>query len=121
VPGDAQKAHEHHPQAPWKRQADLRRRLHRQGENPKGVVEYIRALKDCSPNVDCFIGNHEALFLDYLNGRNEAAYIRNGGWNTLRSYELEERGEGESFLSRISPCSRNDRFNKYDFLRLCRY
>jgi serine/threonine protein phosphatase 1 len=68
------------------------------GEDPKGVVDYILALKDCCPNIDCLIGNHEALFLDYLNGRNEVAYIRNGGWNTLRSYEIEERGEGSSPL-----------------------
>jgi len=68
------------------------------GEDPKGVVDYILALKDCSPNVDCLIGNHEALFLDYLNGTNEAAYIRNGGWNTLRSYEIEKGTEEESLL-----------------------
>jgi serine/threonine protein phosphatase 1 len=68
------------------------------GENPKGVVDYILALKACSPNVDCLIGNHEALFLDYLNGSHEASYIRNGGWNTLRSYETVKGSEEEPLL-----------------------
>ena len=37
------------------------------GENSKGVVDFILALTRCSPGVECLIGNHEALFLDYLN------------------------------------------------------
>lgn len=68
------------------------------GDDSKGVVDFILALKECSPNVDCLIGNHETLFLDYLEGKNEGAYIRNGGWSTLRSYAVERKEEGALFI-----------------------
>lgn len=31
------------------------------GENPKGVVDYILALKRCSSKVECLMGNHESM------------------------------------------------------------
>jgi len=68
------------------------------GENPKGVVDYIVALTRCSPHVDCLIGNHEAMFLDYLSGADEELYLRNGGQSTLNSYEADKSGGGDSLV-----------------------
>jgi serine/threonine protein phosphatase 1 len=63
------------------------------GENPKGVVDYILALRRCCSNVECLIGNHEVMFLDYLRGKNEDVFISNGGWTTLKSYLAGETEE----------------------------
>ena len=68
------------------------------GENPKGVVDYILALIRCSSNVECLIGNHEEMFLDYLQGKNGGQYIRNGGWSTLRSYEESRSGQEDPLV-----------------------
>ena len=57
------------------------------GEDSKGVVEYILGLTRRSPHIDCLIGNHEAMFLDYLSGINQMSYLNNGGWSTLESYD----------------------------------
>jgi len=72
------------------------------GENPKGVIDYLLALTSVSPHVECLIGNHEAMFLDYLSGRNKGRYIINGGWSTVRSYEESTEG-GE--ISLVPPSS----------------
>jgi serine/threonine protein phosphatase 1 len=56
------------------------------GENPKGVVDYILSLQKGSQNVECLLGNHEAMFLDFLDGKNRDLFIMNGGWTTLESY-----------------------------------
>ena len=34
-------------------------------------------------------GNHEEMFLDYLQGKNVLLYMANGGWETLKNYETE--------------------------------
>lgn len=68
------------------------------GENPKAVVDYVVALTRCSPHVDCLIGNHEAMFLDYLSGREEELFLRNGGQSTLNSYEADKSGQGDSMV-----------------------
>ena len=56
------------------------------GEDPKGVVDFILALSRIS-RVDCLIGNHEAMFLDFLADRERELFLANGGWTTLASYE----------------------------------
>lgn len=65
------------------------------GENPKGVVDYVLALTRSSSNVECLTGNHEAIFLDYLSGKDRGLFLINGGWNTVQSYRAnksEKRG-----------------------------
>jgi serine/threonine protein phosphatase 1 len=57
------------------------------GEDPKGVVDYIISLRKNSFRVKCLLGNHEAMFLDYLSGKNMFLYLSNGGTATLRSYK----------------------------------
>ena len=59
------------------------------GESSKGVVDYVLALRRCSSQIDCLIGNHEVLFLDYMNGKDRGLYFRNSGWITLESYRAD--------------------------------
>lgn len=67
------------------------------GQDSKGVVDFILKLKKDSPLVQCLIGNHEQMFLDYLSGVDSQSFIFNGGLPTLRSYN-EERLRSEDPL-----------------------
>ena len=69
------------------------------GENPKGVVDYILDLTRRSSLVECLKGNHEAMFLDFLTGRDRFMFIINGGWKTLESYGMYESREDDSAIS----------------------
>ena len=61
------------------------------GVDPKGVVDAILELKQRSPRVQCLIGNHEELFLDFLNGGDLNTFLINGGLSTSESYALDYR------------------------------
>ena len=67
------------------------------GQDSKGVVDFILKLKKDSPLIQCLIGNHEQMFLDYLSGVDSQSFILNGGLQTLRSYN-EERLRSEDPL-----------------------
>ncbi len=58
------------------------------GPNSKGVVDYIIDLKKkYNPeNIICLMGNHERMFLDFLQGREEMFFLLNGGTTTAVSY-----------------------------------
>ncbi len=58
------------------------------GEDPFGVVEFVVGQTRISPLVECLIGNHEAMLLDYLSGKDEGPFFYNGGGSTVRSYRL---------------------------------
>ena len=68
------------------------------GENPKGVVNYILDLTRRSSRVECLKGNHEAMFLDFLSGKNREMFLVNGGWKTLESYGPYGSQDGESSI-----------------------
>lgn len=57
------------------------------GKDPKGVIDYILALTECSDRIQCLMGNHEAIFLDYLAGKDHGLFLFNGGWSTIESYQ----------------------------------
>jgi serine/threonine protein phosphatase 1 len=57
------------------------------GENAKGVIDFILQLQDNSSLVECLIGNHEKMFLDYLSNNDPQSFVLNGGLSTLRSYK----------------------------------
>ena len=71
------------------------------GPNSKGVVDYIIDLKKkYNPeNIICLMGNHERMFLDFLQGREEMFFLLNGGTATAVSYwgDQWERREQTSF------------------------
>ena len=56
------------------------------GPDPKGVVDYIVSLMSQSSKIQCLIGNHEVIFLDYIKGKDRRLFLMNGGMNTLESY-----------------------------------
>ena len=56
------------------------------GEDIFGVVDYIVSQKKSSDLVECIIGNHELMLLDYLEGRRQGLFFFNGGGSTIRSY-----------------------------------
>jgi len=57
------------------------------GDDSKGVVDTLIKLKSMSQNVQCLMGNHESMFLDYLSGVDEESFLLNGGIATLNSYK----------------------------------
>ena len=69
------------------------------GEHSKEVIDYIINLKRYSQNVKCILGNHEKMFLDYLNGNiDERFFFINGGGMTLSSYGITNPKEGFSLV-----------------------
>jgi serine/threonine protein phosphatase 1 len=58
------------------------------GPYSQGVVDYIINLKkNYNPeNIICLMGNHERMFLDFLQGREEMFFLLNGGADTAVSY-----------------------------------
>jgi serine/threonine protein phosphatase 1 len=58
------------------------------GPQSKGVVDYIVRLKHlASPGqIICLKGNHEAMFLDFLQGAAAGLFLFNGGLSTLEDY-----------------------------------
>ncbi|MBW1916883.1 MAG: serine/threonine protein phosphatase [Deltaproteobacteria bacterium] len=58
------------------------------GPDSRRVIDYIIHLKKHYPpeNIICLMGNHERMFLDFLNGDNQLLFLINGGRATLESY-----------------------------------
>jgi serine/threonine protein phosphatase 1 len=58
------------------------------GPQSSGVVDYIIDLKKkYNPeNIICLMGNHERMFLDFLQGQEEMFFLINGGATTVVSY-----------------------------------
>jgi serine/threonine protein phosphatase 1 len=61
------------------------------GPDGKGVIDYLIDFGGRFPETVFLKGNHEAMFLDFLAGRNQWLFLYNGGASTLESYQ-EERG-----------------------------
>ena len=61
------------------------------GDDSKGVIDILLKLTGMSPRVQCLMGNHESLFLDYLSGRDQRNFLVNGGVATLNSYRVNGR------------------------------
>jgi serine/threonine protein phosphatase 1 len=58
------------------------------GKSSKEVVDYVIKLQNQCKKVVCLLGNHEQMFMNYLNGVNEGLYLGNGGRATLESYGI---------------------------------
>jgi hypothetical protein len=63
------------------------------GEDSKGVIDFLIDLMNMSPHVEGLMGNHESLFLNYLEGdkEDEELFLINGGATTLNSYRMNRR------------------------------
>jgi serine/threonine protein phosphatase 1 len=68
------------------------------GVDSKGVVDYIIEISNSSPHVQCLMGNHENILLDFLSSGDPRLLLLNGGMTTLESYQVEERGETEALI-----------------------
>lgn len=68
------------------------------GDDSKGVVDYVLALKRCSPHIRCLMGNHEPVLLDYLSGRAQGLFLSNGGLKTLESYLVGKSQKYETLV-----------------------
>lgn len=62
------------------------------GPDSAGVIEHILGLRQWSDKIICLLGNHEQMFLDFMEGRNTDLFIHNGGAATLESYGGWEAG-----------------------------
>ena len=58
------------------------------GPASKEVVDAVLDLRRKHERVVCLMGNHERMFLNWLDGREEDLFLANGGRNTLRSYGI---------------------------------
>ena len=77
------------------------------GENSRGVIDFIIELKRASQLVQCLIGNHEQMLLDYLSGYDLNSFIMNGGLTTLQSYKQAQRKAEDPLI----PASHIDYFS----------
>ncbi len=68
------------------------------GVDSKGVVDFIIEISDSSPYVQCLMGNHENILLDFLSSGDPRLLLLNGGMTTLESYQAEERGETDALI-----------------------
>lgn len=58
------------------------------GPHSQEVVDYVMRLRHLAPpeHVICLKGNHEAMFLNFMQGQDVELFLYNGGISTLRSY-----------------------------------
>jgi serine/threonine protein phosphatase 1 len=68
------------------------------GRDSRGVIEYILDIMRTSSTVECLLGNHESIFIDFLEGRDPVTFFLNGGAATLNSYRLHRPAEGETLV-----------------------
>jgi serine/threonine protein phosphatase 1 len=64
------------------------------GEDSRGVIDFILQISSRSKGVECVLGNHETIFLDFLSGQDMKTFLANGGAPTLESYRRRGWDEG---------------------------
>ena len=62
------------------------------GEDSCGVIEYILEISRRAARVDCLMGNHERILLDFVEGKDVSTFFLNGGTSTLNSYRVSRHG-----------------------------
>ena len=68
------------------------------GADSRGVVDYIIEVSNSSPLVQCLMGNHENILLDFLSTGDPRLLLLNGGMTTLESYQVGEKLEEEALI-----------------------
>lgn len=56
------------------------------GKDSRGVIDFILDLLKVSSLVQCLMGNHESIFMNFLSGSDIRTFLANGGTATLDSY-----------------------------------
>ncbi len=75
------------------------------GKRSKGVIDYLLTLRE---HYACFflMGNHEQMFLDYLDSGDPGLWMQNGGAEMLESYGSKDgRDLPEEHVAFIRSCS----------------
>ncbi|NLX18067.1 MAG: serine/threonine protein phosphatase [Desulfobulbus sp.] len=73
------------------------------GPHSKEVVTTILSLTKSHPRVIPLMGNHDFLFLKYLNGEESSLFLQVGGKQTLISYGLSIDASTEEIHQRVPP------------------
>jgi serine/threonine protein phosphatase 1 len=60
------------------------------GPDAAGVIDRILGLKEANPEIITLMGNHERMFLDFLDGTHTKPFLYNGGRQTLASYQRRD-------------------------------
>jgi len=68
------------------------------GKDSRGVIDFILSLFERSPYVECLMGNHENILLDFLSGKDLTTFFLNGGRATLNSYRIQNQLLGDSLI-----------------------
>lgn len=68
------------------------------GADSKGVVDYVLELTKVSVRVQCIMGNHENILLDFLNTGEPRLLIMNGGIPTLESYQAANKNVDDPMI-----------------------
>lgn len=58
------------------------------GPESHGVIDYLIEFGRTFPNTIFLRGNHDQMFVDYLDGHEPTLFLMNGGLKTLSSYQL---------------------------------
>ena len=64
------------------------------GSQSKGVVDFVLEITKRSERVECLMGNHERILLDFMDGRDTNTFFLNGGLATLNSYRTDRQKYG---------------------------
>jgi serine/threonine protein phosphatase 1 len=68
------------------------------GEDSRGVIEAVMEISRTSERVDCLLGNHEKILLDFIEGRDVTTFFLNGGTSTLNSYRPFQQHYGAPLI-----------------------
>ncbi|NLC71007.1 MAG: serine/threonine protein phosphatase [Desulfuromonadaceae bacterium] len=84
------------------------------GPNSRGVIDFLIDFQKCFPKTVCLKGNHEAMLIDFLRGKNRDLFLLNGGISTLRLYDtdgsLHLPPDHLEFLYKLLPFYRTESF-----------
>jgi serine/threonine protein phosphatase 1 len=71
------------------------------GPDSRGVIDFLLKFAHLFPRTVFLKGNHEAMFLDYLQGGPKFPFLQNGGISTLASYTQTVPPEHLAFLRQL--------------------
>lgn len=86
------------------------------GPNSKQVVDYILDLKKRHRDVVTLLGNHEIMLINYLEGYDDATFLKAGGEQTLLSYGIKPKTKLEK-VKELFPEEHMNFFNELPLLR----
>jgi len=68
------------------------------GDDSRGVIEAVMEISRTGERVDCLMGNHEKILLDFVEGRDLTTFFLNGGTSTLNSYRALQQRYGAALI-----------------------